>query len=127
MRWFKGVGWVAIQQHMDHPARHIQFNFKLSPYASVSHSYGDQNAFCLHAFGEDLAIQAGHYVAFNRSMHRACRRQTLSKNAILIDEKGQYAEMDKARAMQSTGRIVTAESREDHIFIEGDATAAYRT
>jgi len=66
LRWFKGVGWVAIQAHMTDPAKHIQFVMKSSKFGSISHSHGDQNAFCLAGFGEDLAIQSGHYVAFNR-------------------------------------------------------------
>lgn len=127
LRWFKGVGWAAIQQGMDDPDTHIQFVMKSSPFGSVSHSHGDQNAFCLAAFGEDLAIQSGHYVAFNSTMHQSWRRQTRSKNAILIDGKGQYAGTDKTQAMQSTGRIVTAEDRGDHIYIQGDATAAYQS
>ncbi|MEL7049301.1 MAG: heparinase II/III family protein, partial [Pseudomonadota bacterium] len=94
---------------------------------SISHSHGDQNAFCMSAYGEDLAIQSGHYVAFNSTMHRNWRRQTRSKNAILINGKGQYAEKDKTKAMASSGRIVAAEQREDHIFIHGDATAAYQS
>ena len=127
MRWFKGIGWVAVQHAMDKPDEHIQFVMKSSPFGSISHSHGDQNAFCLSAFGEDLAIQSGHYVAFNSTMHQNWRRQTVSKNAILIDGKGQYAGRDKAVAMQSTGRIEIAEDRGDHIYIHGDATAAYQT
>ncbi len=127
LRWFKGVGWVAIQQGLGDPARHIQFNFKSSPFGSISHSHGDQNSFCLHAFGEDLAINPGYYVAFNSSMHRNFRRQTVSKNAVLIDGKGQYAGMDKAKGMRASGRIVAAEDRGDHVFIQGDATEAYRS
>ncbi|WP_325063245.1 heparinase II/III domain-containing protein [Halovulum marinum] len=127
LRWFKGIGWAAIQHRMDDPDQHIQFVMKASPYGSISHSHGDQNAFCLAGFGEDLAIQSGHYVAFNSSMHQGWRRQTRSKNAILIDGKGQYADKDKARAMQATGRILTAEERDDHIYIKDDATAAYRS
>ncbi len=127
LRWFGEVGWVAIQQDMSSPEDHIQFVFKSSPFGSVSHSHGDQNAFCLSAYGEDLAIQSGHYVAFNSSMHRLWRRQTRSKNAVLINGKGQYAENDKAKAMAATGKIVAAEEREDHIFIHGDATAAYQS
>ena len=126
MRWFKGIGWVAIQAGMDRPDARVQFVMKSSPFGSISHSHGDQNAFCLAAFGEDLAIQSGHYVAFNSTMHQNWRRQTRSKNAILIDGKGQYAGKDKAQAMQSTGRIETAEDRGDHVYIRGDATAAYR-
>ena len=126
LRWFKGIGWVGLQHAMADPDNHIQFVMKSSPFGSISHSHGDQNAFCLAAFGEDLAIQTGHYVAFNSTMHQKWRRQTRSKNAILIDGKGQYADKDKALAMRATGHIVTAEERDDHVFIRGDATAAYK-
>lgn len=127
LKYFKGTGWAAIQTHMDDPERHIQFVMKSSRYGSISHSHGDQNAFCLSAFGEDLAIQSGHYVAFNSSMHQVWRRQTRSKNAILINGQGQYAGKDKAKALSCSGRILAAEEREDHIFISGDATAAYKS
>ena len=127
LRWFQGVGWVAIQKNMADPDTHIQFVMKSSRFGSVSHSHGDQNAFCLAGFGEDLAIQSGHYVAFNSTMHQNWRRQTRSKNAILIDGKGQYAGKDKALAMRSSGQILIAEKHDDHIFIQGDATAAYQS
>jgi len=127
LRWFKGIGWVAIQHQVQDPENHIQFVMKSSPFGSISHSHGDQNAFCLAAYGEDMAIQSGHYVAFNSTMHQKWRRQTRSKNAILIDGKGQYADKDKAKAMAATGRILTAEAREDHVYIRGDATPAYQS
>lgn len=127
LRHFKGIGWVGVQHAMDDPDNHIQFVFKSSKFGSVSHSHGDQNSFCMAAFGEDMAIQSGHYVAFNSSMHRNWRRQTRSKNAILINGKGQYAEKDKAKALSATGRILAAEDRDDHIFIHGDATPAYQS
>ncbi|WP_420862031.1 DUF4962 domain-containing protein [Algirhabdus cladophorae] len=127
LKWFKGVGWTAIQHKMDVPDEHIQFVMKSSPFGSISHSHGDQNAFCLAGFGEDLAIQSGHYVAFNSTMHQNWRRQTRSKNAILINGNGQYAGKDKAQAMRSTGKIINAETREDHVYIQGDATEAYKS
>jgi hypothetical protein len=125
LKWFRGIGWAAIQVAADDPNRHIQFVTKASPFGSVSHSNADQNAFTLSAFGEDLAIQSGYYVAFNSTMHQNWRRQTLSKNAILINGKGQYAGADKALAIRASGRIETAEERENHIYIRGDATDAY--
>ena len=127
LRWFKGVGWVAIQTNMQDTDKHIQFVMKASKYGSVSHSHGDQNAFCLAAYGEDLAIQSGHYVAFNSTMHQSWRRQTRSKNAILINGNGQYASKDKAQAMRSCGQITQAVQHDDHIYIQGDATAAYQS
>jgi hypothetical protein len=127
LRWFKGIGWVGVQHAMADPDNHIQFVMKSSPYGSISHSHGDQNAFCMAAFGEDLAIQTGYYVAFNSTMHQKWRRQTISKNAILINGKGQYADKDKSKAMAATGRILAAEERGDHIYIRGDATPAYQS
>jgi hypothetical protein len=127
LRHFKGIGWVGVQHAMDDPESHVHFVFKSSQFGSISHSHGDQNSFCMSAYGEDMAIQSGHYVAFNSSMHRNWRRQTRSKNAILINGKGQYAEKDKSKAMGATGRILAAEQREDHVFIHGDATPAYQS
>lgn len=127
LRWFKGIGWVAIQHRMQDPDNHIQFVMKSSPFGSISHSHGDQNAFCLAGFGEDLAVQSGYYVAFNSTMHQNWRRQTHSKNAILINGQGQYAGKDKVRAMRSTGQITIAEDRGDHIYMQGDATGAYQS
>ncbi len=127
LKHFKGIGWVGVQHAMDDPDNHIHMVFKSSPFGSISHSHGDQNAFCMSAYGEDLAIQTGYYVAFNSTMHRQWRRQTQSKNALLINGKGQYAEKDKAKAMAATGKILAAEQHEDHIFIAGDATAAYQS
>lgn len=127
LRWFKGIGWVGVQHAMADPDEHIQFVMKSSAFGSISHSHGDQNAFCMAAYGEDLAVQSGYYVAFNSTMHQKWRRQTISKNAILINGKGQYADKDKSRAMAATGKILAAEERPDHIYIKGDATPAYRS
>lgn len=127
LRWFKGIGWVGVQHAMADPDNHIQFVMKSSKFGSISHSHGDQNAFCMAAYGEDMAIQSGYYVAFNSTMHQKWRRQTVSKNAILINGKGQYADKDKSKAMAATGQIIAAEQREDHIYIKGDATAAYQS
>ena len=127
LRHFRGIGWVGVQHAMDDPDNHIHFVFKSSRFGSASHSHGDQNAFCMAAYGEDMAIQSGHYVAFGSSMHRKWRRQTRSKNAILINGKGQYAEKDKSKALAATGKILATEERDDHIYICGDATAAYQS
>jgi hypothetical protein len=127
LRVFHDIGWVAVQKDMSDPTRHLQFVFKSSPYGSLSHSHGDQNAFLLRAFGEDLAIQGGYYVAFNSTMHRQWRRQTRSKNAILIGGKGQYAERDKALGKAASGRLLAVKQDATSIFMSGDATAAYHS
>jgi hypothetical protein len=127
LRVFNDIGWVALQKDMDDPARHLQFVFKSSPYGSLSHSHGDQNAFLLRAFGEDLAIQGGYYVAFNSTMHRQWRRQTRSKNALLIGGKGQYAERDKVQGKAASGKLLAVRQDSTSVFMSGDATAAYQS
>lgn len=127
MKHFKDVGWVAVQRDLHDPQQHLQFTTKCSRYGSISHSHGDQAAFLLFAHGEELAIQSGYYVGFGTSMHRQWRRLTKSKNAILIDAKGQYAGADKSLQIQSTGSVLAAEERADGtVFISLDATPAYR-
>lgn len=126
LKVFPGVGWASLQSRMDDPEHHLHCVFKSSPYGSISHSHADQNAFCLSAFGDDILIQSGHYVAHNSSMHRNWRRQTLSKNAVLIDGHGQYADDDKFLARRAGGSLLQHLEERDHVWVAGDATAAYR-
>lgn len=126
VRVFPGVGWASLQARMDDPDRQIHCVFKSSPYGSLSHSHADQNAFCLSAFGEDILIQSGHYVAHNSSMHRNWRRQTISKNALLIEGRGQYAGDDMFLARKAAGRLVAHGGKGNHHWVVGDATEAYR-
>lgn len=126
MRFFQDVGWVAIQKDMHDPEKHIQFITKCSPYGSISHSHGDQGAFLLSAFGEDLAFQGGYYSGFGTAIHQKWRRQTISKNAILIDGKGQYADGNKAECLKAAGRILEVAEREGALFISMDPSAAYK-
>ncbi|MEK8213847.1 MULTISPECIES: DUF4962 domain-containing protein [unclassified Paenibacillus] len=126
LKWFQDVGWVAMHHRMEAPQEHIMMLAKSSRYGSVSHSHGDQNAFLLHAFGEPLAIESGHYVAFNSTMHMQWRKQTRSKNVILIDGKGQYAGTDKSKNMAAYGKVLKASTAPGISYMQMDATEAYR-
>lgn len=141
VKWFRDIGWVCIHKNMADEKRHLAFYFKSSPYGSVSHSHGDQNAFVLHGFGEPLAIQSGYYIGYWSSMHTEWRRHTKSKNAILIGDKGQFAQLhQKTKAeemngsaksqfeslMAANGTIEECSTSEGSIYIRGDALNAYR-
>jgi hypothetical protein len=119
-RWFRDVGWVSFHSTLGKPNDDIMLSFKSSPYASYSHSHADQNAFILNAYGESLAINAG-YREFHRSPHHTgYTRQTISKNALLIDGVGQLAQSERAR-----GKITRFESAPRLTLATGDATDAY--
>lgn len=121
-RFFKDVGWVSLHSALGRPADDIHITFKASPYGSYSHSHADQNAFILNAYGEGLAINSA-YREFHRSPHhKEWTWQTKSKNALLIDGRGQSVQDPKA-----TGAITRLDVGDRVIRATGDATAAYRT
>ncbi|MGN1018981.1 MAG: DUF4962 domain-containing protein [Aristaeellaceae bacterium] len=140
LTWFRDIGWVTLHRDMADENRHLAFHFKASPYGSVSHSHGDQNAFVLHAFGEPLAIQSGYYVGFWSSMHLNWRRQTLSKNAVTIGGRGQFATLRKTsraeemngsaksqyeQLIAARGAVEDCRMTGDTVYIRGDATPAF--
>ncbi|WP_168928987.1 DUF4962 domain-containing protein [Paenibacillus dokdonensis] len=125
VKWFRDVGWVAMHHKMHEPNEQISLVTKCSRYGSVSHSHGDQGAFMLHAFGEPLAIESGYYIAFNSSMHLNWRRQTCSKNTILIDGQGQFADMNKALNIAAKGEVEDAFQGKDYAYVRMNPTQAY--
>ena len=127
LNWFKSIGWACIQSKLDEPENHIQFILKSSRFGSISHSAADQGAFVIYAFGHDLAIHSGYYVAYNSSMHLDWRKQTRSKNAMLINGEGQYAGKDKVKAKQACGDITLAVDNGHECIIQSDATQAYQS
>lgn len=122
VKWFQDIGWVAIHHHMHDPENHISFLTKSSPYGCISHSHGDQNALLLFAFEEPLLIEGGYYVGFNSSMHKDWRRQTKSKNCLLIDGVGQYAAQDKAKQLGAKGKVLAVEETADYVYVKEDAS-----
>lgn len=140
VKWFHDIGWAVIHKDMAREDRHLAFQFKASPYGSVSHSHGDQNAFVLHAFGEPLAIQSGYYIGFWSEMHLNWRRHTKSKNAVTIDGIGQFAQLRKTtkaeemngsaksqydKLIAANGVIEACEQQERYVYLRGDARNAF--
>lgn len=121
-RFFEDVGWVSFHSALGDPANDIHITFKSSPYGSYSHSHADQNSFILNAYGEGLAINSANR-EFHRSPHHVqWTRQTRSKNALLIDGRGQRPQDKKA-----TGKITRFETGDRYAWTTGDATVAYQT
>lgn len=120
-RLFPDIGWVAFHSALGQPERDIHLSFKSSPYGSFSHSHADQNAFILNAFGENLAINSG-YREYHRSLHHQLyTRQTYSKNALLVDLRGQDVQNADA-----TGAITRFVEGSGFVMATGDATPAYQ-
>jgi len=119
-RWFSDIGWVAMHSALGNPDDDIMLSFKSSPYASYSHSHADQNAFILNAYGENLLINSGYREYMRSPHHNAFTRQTISKNCILIDGKGQ-----KPQAKNARGKVLGMEIGPRTIWTAGEAAEAY--
>ena len=134
LRVFPVTGWAAFHNNMLERDKHVHMIYKCSPFGSISHSHGDQNAFTLHAFGDTLAAITGYYGGFGVDMHLKWRRQTLSKNLPLFGGKGQYAENTSSKfaghqdryCIEAGGHICDYDTASDVPFVEGDATASYQ-
>jgi hypothetical protein len=121
-RYFADVGWVSLHSALGRPDDDIHVTFKSSPYGSFSHSHADQNSFILNAYGEGLAINSAYREFHNSPHHAQWTRQTISKNALLIDGAGQ-----KAQSKAATGAIRRYSVGERFVWTMGDATKAYQT
>jgi hypothetical protein len=121
-RWFRDVGWVAMHSALGQPDKDIMLSFKSSPYGSYSHSHADQNSFILNAWGENLLINSGYREYHRSPHHKAFTQQTLSKNAVLIDGKGQ-----KPQVRNAPGKILGMEAGDRIVWTAGDATDAYNS
>ncbi|WOO41216.1 heparinase II/III domain-containing protein [Rubellicoccus peritrichatus] len=120
-KYFQDIGWVAMHSNLGAPDEDIFLQFKSSPYGSYSHSHADQNAFILSAYGEPLAINSGYREYHRSPHHKGHTRQTLSKNALLINKEGQPVQ-DKNAKGEITGFVDDASM----VWVRGDATTAYR-
>ncbi len=121
-RHFRDVGWVSLHSALGRPDDDIHVTFKSSPYGSFSHSHADQNAFILNAYGESLAIDSAYREFHNSPHHARWTRQTLSKNALLLDGIGQ-----KAQSKAATGKITRFVETPRYTWTTGDATVAHQT
>ena len=120
-RAFPSVGLVAMHTNLADPANDAYLLVRSSPYGSVSHGHADQNAFCIEAYGEALAIASGYYPWYSSPHHHNWTRETKAKNCITIDGgQGQVK-----RSWEATGRIVRFIHNDRFDYALGDASRAY--
>ncbi|NQT88905.1 DUF4962 domain-containing protein, partial [bacterium] len=120
-RVFPGVGLVAMHTNLADPKNDVYLLLRSSPYGSISHGHADQNAFCIEAYGEALAIASGYYPWYSSPHHHNWTRETKAKNCITIDGgQGQVK-----RSWAAKGRIVHFTTGETFDYAMADASPAY--
>ncbi len=81
-RCFPGAGLVAMHANLADPKNDAWLVMRSSPFGSISHGHADQNAFCIEAFGEALAIPSGYYPWYSSPHHERWTRESKAKNCI---------------------------------------------
>lgn len=119
-RVFNDVGLVAMHSDLAHGDNNVHFMMRSSPFGSISHSYADQNAIALFAYGEPLVIASGYYPYYSSGHHQQWTRQTRASNSVLVDGKGQ-----KTRSWDARGKILDFATTDYAHYALGDATEAY--
>ncbi len=119
-RCFYDVGLACMHSNLADGESNVHVMLRSSPFGSISHSYADQNAFILHAYGEPLAIASGYYTSYGVGHHRHWTWQTKAANCIGVDGEGQ-----EIRDWNAKGRIVQFETDDYCHYALGDASAAY--
>jgi hypothetical protein len=120
--YFNDVGWCALHSDYSDLENDVFLLFKSSPFASVSHSHGDQNAFHISVGGRALAIASGYYgPVYGMPHHADWTRATKANNCILVNGKGQAV-----RDFTAKGRITDFKHEEAVSYVSGDAVQAYK-
>jgi len=119
---FFDVGWCALHSDFSSLDQNVFLLFKSSPYASVSHSHADQNAFFISVGGQALAIPSGYYgPVYGMPHHAEWTRSTKANNCILVNGQGQAV-----RDFTATGEIVQFQHQNKITNVAGSAAPAYQ-
>lgn len=119
---FNGVGWCAMHSDISDLDNNVFLLFKSSPFGTISHSHGDQNAFHISVGGRALAIASGYYgPVYGMPHHAEWTRSTKANNAILVNGKGQIV-----RDFTATGRIAAYQNGSKITYVAGEAAPSYK-
>jgi hypothetical protein len=119
---FPSIGWAAMHSALADPAR-ISVYFKSSHFASYNHSHADQNSLVVAAGGRPLALDSGHFDAYQSAHWWQWYKQTRAHNAITYDG-GQGQRVYEANGY-GPGKLTRFEHTAAWDIVQGDATAAY--
>ncbi|MFP4248250.1 MAG: DUF4962 domain-containing protein [Armatimonadota bacterium] len=117
-RAFRDVGKLAAYDRFyDHAGNRIFF--RSSRYGAHAHAHADQNAFVLHAGGEIMAVDAGHYTYYGDDYWRNFFQASNAHNTLLVNGESQPI------SITSRGNISAFFNSPRYCTFTGDASEAY--
>ena len=115
-------GWVCVSgaPPSDYEAQKnaVSMTFACRPRGGTGHSFRNENAFDIHAYGQTLACGGDNTYNLNPFANH-----TMSHNTILVNGREQEAAKDKN--VKTCGRIIAFRQGDGFVYWAGDATPAY--
>ncbi|MFP3903893.1 MAG: heparinase II/III family protein, partial [Armatimonadota bacterium] len=122
VKLFDLEGWVtassAPPSDLEAQREAVSMTFHCRPRGGYGHSFRNENAFDIHAFGKTVAVGGGN--TSNRSWFA---NHTMSHNTCLVNGQEQVAA--KQHGNSPYGRIIAFDRGDNYVYWAGDATAAY--
>ncbi len=119
---FASEGWLSVSSAppSDYDAQKdaVSMVFACRPRGGYNHSFRNENAFDIHAYGETIAVGGG-----STSNQSDFANDSMSHNTVLVSGGEQVAA--KNRNIPICGRISAFARRENFVYWAGDATPAY--
>lgn len=120
-RCFADVGLACMHSDLADGKRNVHLMLRSSPFGSIGHSYANQNAFVLSAYGEPLAVSSGYQPFYGSPHHREWTWQTKASNSVGVGGEGQ-----RVGDWHATGRIAQFHTDRYCHYARGEAPGAYR-
>lgn len=93
--WYRFIGWAIFNTSLIDGRRGVTVAMRSGPFYA-GHQHEDLNAFVIHAYGEKLAIDGGHYDWYGSQQFKNWSTLTRAHNSLLVDGRDQGSRKDGA-------------------------------
>ena len=114
--WYRFIGWVIFNTNLVDGRENVTFAMRSGPFYA-GHQHEDLNGFVIHAYGEKLAIDSGHYDWYGSPHFKAYSTRTRAHNCILVNGQDQGS-----RKKGADGRIAAYFDSPGFGYVVGDVS-----
>ncbi len=114
--WYRYIGWAIFNTSLVDGRDGVTFALRSGPFYA-GHQHEDLNAFVLHAYGEKLALDGGHYDWYGSAHFKGYSTLTRAHNSILVNGQDQGS-----RKAGADGRIAAYFDSPGYGYVVGDVS-----
>lgn len=114
--WYRFIGWVIFNTNLVDGRENVTFAMRSGPFYA-GHQHEDLNGFVIHAYGDKLAVDSGHYDWYGSAHFKAYSVRTRAHNCILVNGQDQGS-----RKKGADGRIAAYFDSPGFGYVVGDVS-----